>query len=401
MKASQNIEYSRLWLYSLMHFTTAWRKGDIINLPSLEYLDIDVYSLDWFKDNVFTITDGQKIINDIKFKIDLSRVNKTTARNNFSVPPVLCIPLAIAFIFTEKHRRLKSLPSLFLSKNIYKKHFAKYFGDVMINFSSLKANRSMLTHEFNFAGSIEGTKLLAYTMSSHLRAHISNNNDIAPATLQYIYDTNDDGSARKIATALFERGIGGWIIKTLIDACYNTDNPSISEITDVISKIDKEFSLAALEDMSKFLQFEAQSKLEVLNEIYSLPKEKIKLKLNKLLKGQLVSKKRNIHCLKENCAFPLQDNCLFCKYHIPTIYTINTIKEELDSYIKKLNSVDDDNIYERARYTHFIVKLLSLLNELKISFSIYDKDFISAFIDLKSLGEEINRLKKSKFLILK
>ena len=67
-------------------------------------------------------------------------------------------------------------------------------------FSSLKANRSLITHNFNLAVTTDGMADISYSLSSYLRSHkLRSDYELTDTTTQYIYATNEDGSPENMA----------------------------------------------------------------------------------------------------------------------------------------------------------------------------------------------------------
>lgn len=401
-KAFNNYRYAKIWLYSLLHFSIDWRSQDILSIPPLEMLDVDIYSLDWFKNNEFTLTNGQFIINAIKKDLDNTKTLKTGVRKHFVIYMNYIIPTSIAFIILEKHRRFNNKNSLFYLSKIEPRHIASVLGCEMDNFSNIKANRTLLTYCHSTANKTEGYTEIAYSLSSYLRSHKPNLFQIAESTSHYIYATNKDGNILDISNHLFKRGVFGWLYKALINLAYGETTHSISDTTKLIEDLKQNMPILSVEALSKYLETETKNQRHLINELIHTPKSELKNIINKLLSGDLVSKENHIYCLKyKQCPYSTKNNCCGCKYSIPTNYSLLSINTEILSLINKLNLVDISDYTKRQKYTYQLTRLLFVLKEAKAHFDKFDKEYIKTFLNLDEIQIELNKIKNTKFLLLK
>ena len=219
-KAFSNYLYAKYWLFSLLHFSVDWRSQDIVKIPKLDMLEVDKYTIDWFRNNEFTLSEGQLIINVIKKHLDNTKTFKTNMRKHFIVYLHYIIPTAIVFIIVEQHRRQKNGSTLFNMNKLEPHKLPEKLGDPIIGFNNRKANRSLLTYCHTVASETEGYSEIAYTLSSYLRSHKPNLYQVADTTSQYIYAKNKDGNVMDISNHLFRRGVFGWLYKVLMNLVY-------------------------------------------------------------------------------------------------------------------------------------------------------------------------------------
>ena len=400
-KAFMSTNYSKIWLYTLLHLSIAWRREDILSIPALDIEGIDIYTLEWFENNTFTITNGQIIINAIKDILSTSKANKNDVRSHFIVYPILVLSTSIAFIIAEFHRKANKETTLFGKSKFFKEHFRKFFDDKNLSdFSNTKANRSLLTHNFNNAVTTEGMCDLAYSLSTYLRSHkLDKKSGLAVTTAQYIYSTNSDGDANNVAYNLFKRGHFGWLYYTLLNISGMTNGYKIDDVTNAIVNLKNEFKPLAIESLSSYLEYEYKERRNVVKELLGLPKEKIRQILLALSRGEMPSKIDYTQCLKSgNCSNKLTTKCLGCKYKIPTNYTLSVARVELDSIIHDLNNTSDDNFTLRQKYTFQVVSLLVFFKEAREAFDQWDPNYIRSFINIDDLKTEIEKLEKTKFM---
>lgn len=397
-----NARYSKIWLYTILHLSIAWRREDILSFPAINFIDMDKYTFEWFENNIFTITDAQIIINYIKDISDTLLAGKTGAKNHFLISPILIIPTSIAFIASEFHRKKNNEPTLFGRSKFFKSDFKDFFKDKDLqDFQNTKANRTLITLNFNNAVTTEGMCTVAYSLSTYLRSHkINSKFELAPTTAQYIYSTNSDGDANNVAYNLFQRGYFGWLYYTLLKLVKQSEETSLNDITSSIIKVKNLYSPFVIESFSAYLQHEYEERKSVIKDLMITPKENIKEKLFHLSRGELPSKVYYTQCLMYgSCPYKINVHCIGCKYSIPTNYTLCIIKTELESLTDKLLNENIQNTLSRQRLTFQITKLLFLLSEAKIEFDKLDKNYISSFINLKELKRNIEKLEKTKFLL--
>ncbi len=401
-KAFEEYSYAKRWLYAILHFSVDWRSQDFLETPALEgIIDIEKYSLDWFKNNEFKLSDAQIIVNSVQRFLENRTTLKTGARKHFLIFNNYVIPTAIALIIAEYHRAKTNSHTLFSVKKITPDTLKKFLGEEMNGFSNRKANRSLITYCYNKAIETEGYVEIAYSLSSYLRSHKPNKYQKAETTTQYIYALNKDGDINKISNQLFKRGAFGWLYKTMIELAYGSKYELISEMTTAIETLQQELSANSIENVSRYLTYESENRKAVLNELLTAPKEDLKELVDKLIFGELVSKERNIHCLKtDKCPFPTQNSCKGCRYSIPTNYSLLAIGDDTLNLLDKLASTQDDDVVNRQKYTFQIIRLLAVLKEAKQEFDLIDPDYFKTFIPLKKIQTRLNEVKETKFLVL-
>ncbi|MDO4926575.1 MAG: hypothetical protein Q3980_13080 [Turicibacter sp.] len=404
-KAFERYSYAKRWLYAILHFSVAWRSSDFLETPGLDFLDnsgntgfddldIDKYSLDWFKNNDFKLSDGQIIINSVKKFVEDRETRKTGARKHFIVPIHYVIPVSIAFIITEQHRRASNSSTLFSIEKIELKSLKEYLGEEMAGFSSRKANRSLISYLFNEANESENYSSIAYSMGSYLRSHKPNMYQKAETTSQYIYALSKDGDINTISSQLFRRGVFGWLYKVMIDLAYSEEYETLTEMTTAIETLQKDLSASGIENISRFLTYELDSRRSVLNELVTAPKDKLKELIHQLILGNLSSKERNIYCIKpEKCPFTTQNSCKGCRYSIPTNYSLLAISDELFVLFDKLSLVEDDDNVNRRKYTFQITRLMMVLREAKTEFDQIDPNYFKTFVPLRKLSDRMTETK--------
>lgn len=445
-KAIQDDEYAQKWLYSILHLSIAWRKSDIQKMPNIDILNKE-FDFNWLQNNKLSKSDAQYIINYVNKQSKLIMTGKTGVRTHFIVPLDLVIPTAYAFIVCEIHRRnscrnLLFTQTLFYSRITETLNLNKLFAETNLpSFESRKANRTLLTYNFEYAVNQDGFADLAYIMSAWLRSHKLNSTNLLPYTTdQYIESTNSDGSFEKIAFQLFRRGIFGWQISVILDIVYNSSNWTIEDKTKRVEELYKLYSPTVVDNLSGFLlthnefyelndnktqkqesnlQFNVkqdnlleqtieQQKREiksVISELITLSHKEIVEKLDSISKGLSPAKVENSQCLKSGiklqdrqCQSYLRKTCFGCKYLIPTTYALEFIEEDL---LRLMDILENTPLYEEnkiIKLSFMINKLFLILGESRKIFNTIDKNYIQTFIDLKLLKSKHLNLNKKYIL---
>ena len=372
MKAFEDRIYSRYWLFILLHLSLAWRKNDILNFPRLENLDANRYTLDWFYSNEFTMEDAVYIISNTKLVAEQYYTDKTDAKLHFNIPVSLMIPTAIALIICEQWARKNDENILFGFKNVKKKIIKKLFGENMNGFSSIKANRTLLSLANRAANELDISKSIS--IASYMRSHKMGYSNASDTTNVYLKSNYDDSELHSITKTLFEKGAFGWLFDYAV-GCFDEQTKSIF----------KTYDIEVLEQTSSYLLSERCTQEKVIKELISYSKDE----LVEVLSGKRTSKQENVYCIKTYCDKNLQNDCLECPYSIPTIYSMYSVASEINSILEKLCKDDNKSKRDKDRYLYRLLKLLSIAKTFKETFGIHNSilflDYDNALIKTKNI----------------
>lgn len=279
--------YSQVWLYCLLHLTITWRSKDIFNkIPNIPLEVIDVYDFQWFKDgNEFTLSMALKVLECVRFSLDGIVAYKNKMNLHFNVPLSLKITTAIALVINEIHRRKKAEDNIFYKlkkRHPERKDYSKVFHNrtSLIEFSNLKACRTLITLGFVNAVNTHGMAGVAYMMNKYARSHKESADKLTNTTEIYHQLTNTDGSATELAFHVFERDSFGYLYVRLLELCYKEEQLSIlsqDEITEIVVDMQDEMSPTMIEQLCNGL----------MN-----PNELINIKLEEVMASQAVNKSK-------------------------------------------------------------------------------------------------------------
>lgn len=404
-KAFDNINYSRGWFFYLMGIAMPWRHIDIMNLPKLS-IDTSKYTLDWFKNNDFTISDAQYIISNYKDYAERTLIKKTQEQKHFIVPNAIIIPFAIALIILNNWTNDKFDKDNLFAKVAFDFKVKELFDNETIqSFSMLKANRCFITFGNEYAAHSVKFSYGGYALLGQARGHKINEMGYSETTAIYVNSIDNDGDINEISLGMFNRGIFGWLYYTLIKMTTDVDKLKFCDINHIIDSIKKEFNAIGIENISGWINNEALSRQSILQNIATMDEKDIKSFLETL--NHSYSKTDNILCSlmdsSQNCSLgccpnPLTKNCTLCKYSIPTTYSLLNISNELIDLLKKSNELPDNDIFHKQIYANHILKFLSIIGQAKLSFDDLDKNYISAYLKLDEIKPLIaqNKLLKGE-----
>lgn len=382
-KAMNNITYAKCWLYLLLHLCLAWRKSDILSIPALDnLLDVEKYDLSWFEENVFDMKDANYIISNTKLAVEQYRTQKTNAYKHFNIPDSFKLPVSIAIIIVEQWRRRMKTESLF-GKDSFSNTLilTNYLGELMNKFSSIKANRTLLSFVDNLA---EEVKVSEYVkISTYMRSHKTNYYNMSDTTSVYLHSMYSDTELNEVTIQLYDRGMFGWLYDSLLKAAEN-EKVTKEEQTDLIVQMKQGISADKLEQLSELLYQQSITKERVINEIMKLSHDEIKNIIKKLADGSLTSKQDGVLCIRENnCKYPVRTDCMNCEYSIPTIYTLLAVCTELNNiFQKKIPSCQ----YDRIRTMDKMLRLYSVIKEAENTFG---EEYVNSYIDSLELKQNI------------
>lgn len=384
-KALNNVKAARCWLYLLLHLCVAWRKYDILTLPAMDnLLNIEKYTLKWFEENVFTLEDAGYIINNVKLYAEQYLMRKNEAKKYFNVPYSFYIPLAIAFIVTENWRRILNQDKLFGNFD-GKTKMADYLGDSVQGFSSLKANRTLLSFVDAKASEIGANDIVR--ISSYMRSHKVNGYYFSDNTSVYLKSNYSDKELNEITIQLYNRGLFGWMYDSLLKIVSDENIKTQKQTTMDIINLKNNLSAKQMNEIAGILYSQNLTKENVLNEILKMSQDEIKLLFLQLQYGEKVSKQEGIFCIKPNeCNEKATVNCYMCKYSIPSIHALFSIKDELYDIFSKTKEERYIYSYDRLRILNKMLKLYSVVKEAVDAFG---EGYVNSIIPLQETKDKL------------
>lgn len=382
-KSMNNITYAKCWLYLLLHLCLAWRKSDILSMPALNnLLDIEKYDLNWFEENVFDMKDANYIISNTKLAVEQYYTQKTNAYKHFNIPDSFKLPVSIAIIILEQWRRRMKTESLFGKDSFSNTQIlTNYLGEFMNKFSSIKANRTLLSFVDNLAEEIKASEYVK--ISTYMRSHKTNYYNMSDTTSVYLHSMYSDTELNEVTIQLYDRGMFGWLYDSLLQAAED-EKVSQKTQTNLIAQMKQGISADRLEQLSELLYQQSITKERVINEIMKLSHDEIKNIIKKLADGSLTSKQDGVLCIRENnCKYPVRTDCMNCEYSIPTVYTLLSVCTELNNIFQKKIPFCQ---YDRIRNMDKMFKLYLVVKEAENTFG---EEYVNSYIDSLELKQNI------------
>jgi excisionase family DNA binding protein len=392
--------YANMWAFTILHLTDVWRASDIVyNTPKIDISSIQVDSLDWFNTNILTITQCQKVINQLYLHFRSIRTSKTNTFVTFLVEPGLIEPLSTALIISELHRQKKGqsflLESFFRGKKFKSvatsgkdRHHAFFKYEPTIEpFKSLKFNNSTMTYLFYSISDEDGNDAdVALELTQRVRSH-----NRAETTAIYVQATNKDGTLNQVSSNLFRRGHFGWLYNYLILLASEKNDVirTMEEKTEAISTLRNQLgSPIHTERWAQFLLQIKQKRNSVMTRLANLSKESLTETLVKIFNGEMPSKTENAQCITHPiCEYPRLNSCYSCPNIIPKNYLFIELSGEFDRLINSIETTQHDAV--RKKESYFLLNLLLLLDE---GINFFGEDYIEAFIKIQHVRHKLSQL---------
>lgn len=436
-KAIESDKYAQLWLIGIVYCSEAWRCSDILKLPKP---DIEIINILEFKDlhnREITIGDMNLIVENIKAKLYGTVATKNGADIAFVKDLDLILQTGLVLTICELHRRKNNKDVLiyrFENRNPAKNDWNTFYQDKDLkDFKGLMANRSFLNDIYKYAVETPGLAPLAYGIASKFRSHITDGIDESETTQIYLEISKYDGFQDKILYNVQRKGAFGFLYNIITDLVSiegevdetkyieelktKLSKKSIENLATFLTSPNNELkniqnSIVQLSDESKeVLKYNISSDIKTYNEYrvkeqITLAKEIIKLskkELRKKLKNisESSSKYYNCPCIKgiNNCdkrsASP--EACALCVYSIPTIFTISSLKTNINSLIRKIKETSLNDKVMLLKYKILLMKYFWLIVEANTEFKKYDENLVNSFIDLECIRKEIYHIEKEIF----
>lgn len=398
-KAFENYAYARSWLYSMLLFSLAWRKCDILDIPSLDnIIDASKYTLQWFEENTFTMADAAHIVNNTKLMTEQFLVKKTENKKHFIIANGFLIPTAIGIVICQQWCIAMKSKKLFGKMNNYSEEIQRKLGAGVKGLTTLKANRTLLTLCNDTAANMIDYSNTAVNITSYMRSHKKNVNDFSDTTSIYLKSVYDDYEITKIPMQMAKTGMFGWLYDELLDI-IDEDFEGKNQKINTIEILRKQFPKTEMEKYVGYIQKEQRMRDSVINELLQCDKDELKELMNDLLAGRKFSGTENIYCLKSpECVNRTYEGCELCKYSIPTIHALMVIGQEVLEIIEKLKETEIEYKADRLRYTHQILRLVTTIKEAVNQFG---ADYVAEYIPYIEIKEKLDEVKYDKFLLKK
>lgn len=419
-----NRALTSLLTYIFSHYTTVWRKKDIIRqipYPNLKIIGFEngYDFIQWIKnkDNCFTVEMGKEICNDIEHKIETFRL--TASKNDGDLVLfisefmygayglLLCICEAHRETVRDKNFKTERSDTLLsigaIDSRNQKKYMPVIFGDRLplllptSSFSNRRANKSFETYVSN--KSEEWNMGIGYLMASILRGHKLNDNLISETTKIYINKNVDQVSLEAFCSGT----LGGikYKLLELLEDDFST-KPSIDKINAINALPITQYQI---ENIMKNLATQ-KAKVDKYLDIVLKKNTDGKKVLKELLYGKnSYAKHKHTKCLYRACENALEDStmkiktsqkkcinanskgCIGCPFLVAKVYFLYELSDKLKEAVNTLkNSTNNIDILINL---HRIVDLyMPVIYE---ACSEIGKEYVGNIIDIKEMIMIVNK----------
>ena len=335
--------YASTWLYSILHYISAWRCGDLINNfphPDLR-MDANAF-LNKVKSKTLAKEEALDIIEQVNMRLNLWNLRPSKTKSNTTPNLVMEIPESIyEFVGTligicEAHYQLSHHPGkrgLISKQAMSRKTQVEFYGPEFIEifgecgFNNLRAVKN---YEIIMSRKADEKKLgTGYMLASIARAHKFKLDKKAETTMVYLKYYKNMEDAEAIVTELFERGVCSFVPYMLTKIVSGKENILSLTHAERTKEIKEIVGMSAFESEMLIQGYNLaleRAKSEI-NEIIQLsvrkgldPKEIAKDILLNIIYNEAPSKQGNIPCMLiaqgKSCIYPKRENCVGCGHEI-------------------------------------------------------------------------------------
>ncbi|MFA2839688.1 hypothetical protein AB1I77_00210 [Bacillus paranthracis] len=389
--------YASSWLYVLTHMGNAWRHGDIMDMPMVDFESIGINSLETLKTRDLTKEEAITIVNQVKRK-DL-KVNKTGATNRFNCPEDLAIPFANAIIICSiiaKECTHLIISSEFAETRIIdfgiknddkfgqKAHniFFENFEIDGFQFQNRKMNRTVLVLMYMVLVK-KGKGGAALELSQRLRAH----EDFETTNIYLVIPQHELDA---LSESLFSRKNFGYIPDLMADILLG-DTKDRDQRTKEIITINTTFGgIHKLEATSGFMNRTLAERQKVADQIFNMGIDKVTELMFDLQANVLTSNEENYQCLvSPNCQKPHLESCKDCPFAVPNFYAISSLVKDFKTSIFEFVTDFDPNTFEGEK-TRLMNVLYKDLDHLERAMQRFGEEEVFHFFE--GGKEEYNEL---------
>lgn len=340
--------YLSTWLFIILHLNNAWRYGDIKEFPSLHVEDLliqyNIKDINWFRNNVVSLEMARSII----FRVHQWEftISKTQLKGTFFCSDELAPAFATSVLMLEVVNMNRVIKSEYLmefgrQENRIDKSIIKNFfrGTHLqeLDFSSMKFNKTVMTYLYYIANLSGDSKGLLYAMK--MRGHMTQD-----TTLNYYIKLNQE-AVQELSKQLFARGEFGYI-PTLLVKKINGGELKFEDITAEVEKLNRNFGdVVKINTTIAFMNSLRNERRELIKEINDMSLEEAQRLLTDIYTRKIPSRdSTDILCMcgRNGCIRTDKISCFDCQYHIPTIYAIQMLCENIKkdiNIIKKTNLI--------------------------------------------------------------
>ncbi|MFE4039632.1 hypothetical protein [Priestia sp. YIM B13489] len=384
--------YDSAWLYVLLHLNNAWRHSDCLHIPRISLAGTQIQDLHWLVENDLNDEDVKRIIFRIKAADML--VSKTGKTRNFFCAPKVERALATAIAICELRTQAYNDTSETIIYKVndgaqmapkVKKEFFKYFKIKNFDFQNRAMNRTLISLIARIQSETGDNNDSEYIriLRSHINFETTN-----------IYIDIPQERMDEISLQLFDRDMFGHIADVLSNIVFGKTNIEAQQTKNIKNIKDNFGDIYKIEETALFLNSVQEVRNNASQEflksnkeykdiiesiIKKMPHSEAKNLYNKVITGQMPSKKKHYQCIvsEDNCKFPGRD-CETCPLSIPHFYALSSLIERIFNKVAQIEKslLKDLPKAEKVRLANWLALDLQLLKHAQVK---YGKQEIAMF----------------------
>lgn len=421
-KAISKRKYASVWLYSVLHYTCAWRGIDMrltlphprINMTGEEFIDKlqnDEFSKDYF------ISIADEVYAEIKYKhLRAKKTNKLGSKKQpklvMEIPESIKSLVGMLLGLCEAHYQISNdvrKKGLITRDCNDRKLQEEFFGDEFINifkgdsFSNLRASKNF--EIMTLKNSEEEELGTGYILASIARSHKVSSGGKAKTTSIYLEYYHKMEEPEAMLSELFERGVCSFVPYMLVKLLKGEDyvktlepekqTALISETIGDNTPYDLEMAIQVFEDA-------VERGKSVVNEIvaeYSndgeVNKEAIRKILRNISSDLAPGKANNVNCIAvaqgKGCIYKERKHCIGCGQEVYFKSYLN----ELGSYFSKVREAAYNSKTKGSKMKNVILikkVLLPIIQEIFVTLKdVYKIEDIEKYKGLLGVNKDSNK----------
>ena len=396
-KAYADRVYAQYWLCMLVYLTSLIRISDIISLKAM-YLERTRYIRpDELINHPLELNEAVTIVKSFRSNMQKLTTIKTDQIKHYYPLIEVSPAIATAICIVDHHRIRSSDIEMFTIRCVASDRIELKFEDIPVKFIATKATKTLAS--FLHAKAEENGKKNALFLISSARSHVIHDG-FSETTPVYLQQSKLEGDPKEIAAYVCRRGVFGWLYIALL-RYINCDIKKLEEATTQVEELKTKLSPDMIERTADFLYYAEKEQKSILHQFSLYSRDDIADFLMHLGTPQTSTSLAQTYCIWGRSCSRLRTDasaCLHCQASLKTNYTLELISDKLTELLEKMDFIKNDNITERQKLSFQIQQLLLIIMDAKTWYDKYDKKFLTAYFDFKTIQKALDRIPDYKFL---
>ena len=389
--------YAQYWLCMLVYLTSMIRTSDIISLRAM-YLEGTRYIRpDELINHPLELNEAVTIVKSFRSNMQKLTTIKTDQIKHYYPLIEVSPAIATAICIVDHHRIRSGDIEMFTIRCVASDRIELKFEDIPVKFIATKATKTLAS--FLHAKAEENGKKNALFLISSARSHVIHDG-FSETTPVYLQQSKLEGDPKEIAAYVCRRGVFGWLYIALL-RYINCDIKKIEEATTQVEELKTKLSPDMIERTADFLYYAEKEQKSILHQFSLYSRDDIADFLMHLGTPQTSTSLAQTYCIWGRSCSRLRTDasaCLHCQASLKTNYTLELISDKLTELLEKMDFIKNESITERQKLSFQIQQLLLIIMDAKTWYDKYDKKFLTAYFDFKTIQKALDRIPDYKFL---